>query len=877
MDIITSHNALDFDGLASMVAAGKLYPSAVRVFSGTVSKNVKQFLALYKDSLQIKSPKSLDLSEVKKLIVVDTANAKRLGVLSHLPDRKDIELHVYDHHPPVEGDLRGTVNEIHKLGAGTTILVEIIISYGIYVTPFEATILALGIYEDTGSLLFNSTTVRDAAAVTYLLGMGANLEVIRKFTEHPFTEDQRQLLRNLLSNTGHYVIKNLEIVIAVTQNQSFIKGLDEVVFRLFEVENCDALFAVVEMDKKINLMGRSRTNKLNMNKILKEFGGRGHDKAASVVIKNRNSDEIAQAVLDILEKTIDPGMLARDIMSSPVKTVPIHTSIKDAGRIMLRYGHTGLPVVDNDIMVGLISRRDVEKASIHKLEHAPVKGFMSTSIVSAGLDTTVEDIEKIMVEHDIGRLPILENGKILGIVSRTDMLQILHGQEVPKDHSFLYALNDNKTMNLADALTERLPADFINMLKKAGDLGDELGFGVYCVGGFVRDLILKVPNFDLDLVVEGDGEEFTKKLADILHGRYRLHQRFHTGVIILDNNLKIDVATSRTEYYEFPAALPQVKKSALKEDLLRRDFTINTLAIALNKDVYGEVVDYFGGLKDLEKGCIRILYNLSFVEDPTRILRAVRFEQRYCFEIEQDTLRFAKDAIARQLLDKLSYKRILQELILVLSENDPLPSLERIGQIGAWDYVFPDIKWESLDRTKLKRIPMVIGYCEERLSLGKINRWLVFILELASKLNDEQMVTFIERYNFERYIKKSLKELGLVPKVSELLNNPSIKSSDLHKIINDWAAETVILLLLDINSESAWNMLTDYLDKKGKTKVELNGNDLIRMGIKKGPVYGFILSDLFNKKLDGLISGRDDEIAVVQKITEEEYFDRVVS
>jgi tRNA nucleotidyltransferase (CCA-adding enzyme) len=176
---------------------------------------------------------------------------------------------------------------------------------------------------------------------------------------------------------------------------------------------------------------------------------------------------------------------------------------------------------------------------------------------------------------------------------------------------------------------------------------------------FVRDLFLRLPNFDVDLVVEGDGIVLAQQLAERLGGKAKIHERFKTAVITLPDGLKVDVATARTEFYEFPAALPRVERASIKEDLYRRDFTINTLALALNPGNFAELIDYFGGRKDLEKGIIKILYNLSFVEDPTRILRAIRFEQRYKFTIEEDTLKFARDAIARRLLDKLSYARII--------------------------------------------------------------------------------------------------------------------------------------------------------------------------------------------------------------------------
>jgi tRNA nucleotidyltransferase (CCA-adding enzyme) len=433
---------LDFDGLAGMVAAGKLYPGAVKVFSGTVAKNVKQFMALYKDSLMIKQAKEIDLNQVEKLIVVDTASANRLGQLKSLALNKEIDIHVYDHHPSTKEDLQGSINEIHIIGAATTILVEQIISANIYISPFDATILALGIYEDTGSLLFSSTTSRDVTAVAFLLNRGANLSVVANFMEEPFSNEQRQILEGLLHSARHFEVNNANVVIAESETNEFIPGLDIVTFRLFEMDNCDAIFVVALMDGKINVVARSRMNNIKVNEVLKALGGRGHEKAASAVVKGKSCEEVSHLIRESLSENVNPGAAARDIMSTPVRTISPDITMEEAGGIMLRYGYTGMPVVQGNEMVGVISRRDVDKARIHELGHAPVKGFMSSQVMSINPDTSIDDIQKLMVEFDIGRLPVVDGGRLAGIVSRTDILRILHGEDYPEDHAVLYTLND---------------------------------------------------------------------------------------------------------------------------------------------------------------------------------------------------------------------------------------------------------------------------------------------------------------------------------------------------------------------------------------------------------------------------------------------------
>lgn len=868
MDIITSHNALDFDGLAAIVAAGKLYPSALKVFAGTLSKNVKKFMGLYKDHLSIRYPREIDLGRVSRIILVDTRNPNRLGQLQGLCRRPGIEFYVYDHHPASPGDVAGVLEEVHEVGATTTILVEKLISEKIAVTPFEATILALGIYEDTGSLLFSSTTWRDAAAVSFLLSRGANLSVVSVFIEEPFSDEQRYLLHKLMETSHHYHVKGADVLVATVEIDNFVPGLDLVTHRLAEMEPADAVFVIAMMEGKANIVARSRTSNIKVNEVLSFVGGRGHEKAASAMVKGRSLRSLTEEVMKRVEESARPGLTARDIMSTPVKTVSAHLTMEEAGRIMLRYGHTGMPVVDGENVVGVISRRDVDKARMHDLGHAPVKGYMSRTVISVAPETPVKELQRLMVEHDVGRLPVIEEGRLVGIVSRTDILRTLHGEdEEIEDHEVLYVSDEaGSSDDCREILSHRLPSRIQSLLEIAGVVAEDLGFMVYMVGGIVRDLLLGVPNYDIDLVVEGEGLVFARALAQRLGGRARVHERFQTAVVVLPDGFKIDVATARTEYYEFPAALPVVHRSSIREDLYRRDFTINTMAICLNPGRFGELIDYFGGRKDLKEGLIRILYNLSFVEDPTRILRAIRFEQRYKFQIEAETLRLARDAIDRRLLGKLSHKRILHELILILEEKDPLPALRRMDEIGVWEYVMPEVRLDSETWIMLRRVPRVLGWLAERwLNIG-LRSWVVYLLVILQKLPDSAVEEIVHRYRFDRDVTEILlmgREVpGLAVEIEEI---QSLSMSDLNKKLRKLSGEHIAFLLLCLNRPESWERVARYLELKQDVRVKVNGYDLKALGLREGPVYQKILSDLYDANLDGLVKTYDEEIELVKK------------
>jgi len=875
MEIITSHNSLDFDGLASMVAAGKLYPRAVKVFSGSLSENVKRFSSLYKDMLSIKIPKEINLSSVKQLVVVDTKNPARLARLKVLASTPGLKIHLYDHHPAADDDLEAEFLCDEALGATTTLLVEMIKRSGVIITPFEATVMALGIYEDTGSLLFTSTTARDAAAVAYLLDMGANLAVVDRFIDHGLTPTQSQLLQKLLGSNCHHQVQGMDILIATGEENDYIEGLDVITYRLGELEPADATFTVVSMEGKANIVARSRNSGIKVNDILAALGGRGHDKAASAVIK-QPTGLVAEAILERCQQLCRPALLASDIMSSPVKSVNSSMNIEEAGRLMLRYGHTGMPVVEDEQMVGIISRRDVDKARLHNLGHAPVKGFMSRNIVSLPPTTPVSEVQRVMVEKDIGRIPILERGRVVGIISRTDVLRTIHGDSSDiEDHAALWSAGYER--DISAILKSRLPGDLVGSLCMAGTVADDMGFKVYAVGGFVRDLLLKVPNFDVDLVVQGDGIEFARRLADKVNGRCREHERFRTAVVMFPDGTKVDVATARTEYYEFPAALPNVEASSIREDLYRRDFTINTMAVCLNPDCFGQLLDFFGGWQDIEEGLIRVLYNLSFIEDPTRIIRAIRFEQRYRFQLEKETLRFAKDAVNRRLLGELSYKRILNELILVLNEKDPVPALRRMINIGVWEYVLPEVTLKEDKWVLLRRIPNLLVWLEKRIALTKYRPWLVYLLVMIKDLPEAKQQDILARYPFDRQAMQCLRALS---SVSELVNaihaNPEIAYSELAKVLNSLEPELLIYLLLNLDNEPSFQRVIDYLNKRRELRPEITGKDLKSWGLKAGPVFQQILDALWEARLDGGVKNREDEENLVKKWIAEGKYDLLI-
>ncbi|NLK51212.1 MAG: CBS domain-containing protein [Syntrophomonadaceae bacterium] len=887
MEIIVSHNHLDFDGLASMLAAQRLYPRAELVFVGGLSGNVQRFMSLHKDSLLVKRIKQIPLDQVERVIVVDTNSPRRLGELANWIRNTSAEIHLYDHHPEAVESLSATVKVTDTVGAGVTLLVEKIQQNGLKLSRFEATVLALGIYEDTGSLTFTTTTVRDVRAVAYLLENGANLSIVANFIELSFTDEQKALFNQLLASVQHRMVNGVDVLLASAKNEETVGSLDFITHKLGDLDVFDVLITMVEMGNRVYIVARSRTDSVDVGEVCTVFGGGGHPMAASATIKGRSLESILEEMERVLEEKTHPPLVARDIMSSPVKTVSMFLSLEETEKIMLRYGHTGLPVQEEGKVVGVISRRDIDKGTRHGLGHSPVKGYMTRQVISVAPDTPLSELQYLMVKHDIGRLPVIENGLLIGIVSRSDILRTYHGQDYPEDHKILYDDSPEEgeiekeaegklwfNRNWRERMTRILPAHLMYLLEVAGNLADKLQMSVYVVGGFVRDLWLGYPNLDVDLVVEGQGPEFARELARVMGGEVRVHERFQTAMVILPDGFRVDIATARVEYYEYPAALPQVECSNLRHDMYRRDFTINAMAIQLNSSKFGDLVDFFGGRRDLQQGLVRVLYNLSFVEDPTRIIRAIRFEQRYGLQIEDQTLQFLEDAIYRRFLKDLSTVRVKEELTILLSEPNPISGMRRLVELGAMSQILPEVEfnhrmWRMLGRVVQAQEQVRRVFPKQEFSAKEVT-WLIYWMILFHKGGSAKVQEISSKYRLTRSETSLLKmAYEAEEKLMRLGVRPAqIQMSTLHRILYNCSEPVFIYLIVLTTSRSWHNQLLTYLKVRTKAHPEINGRDLIKLGLKPGPKFKWILDRIHGARLDGQVRNREEELALVEALRE---------
>lgn len=872
LEVITSHINADFDAVASMIAAGKLYPNAVMVFPGSQEKNIRNF---YIQSViylfQVAKLKELDLSKVGRLILVDTRLATRIGPLEKVLDNPDLEIHIYDHHPDTGEDLRGQLEIVTEVGANVTLMTEILSEKKAALTPEEATVLALGIYEDTGSFSYSSTTPRDYRAAALLLEQGADLSVVSEMISRELTIEQVSLLHDLIKSAQTHTINDVEVVIVQASSERYIDEVAVLVHKIMDMKSIDAIFALVLMENRVQLVARSRVNQVDVGSLARQLGGGGHPTAAAATIKDMTLPQAAGELLRLLKNELGPVRTARDIMAFPVISISSDATVSDARQKFTRYDVNTLIVTDDrGEMLGYISRQNVAKALYHGLPGYAVNEFVTSEFGVVSPDASFRRILSLIIEQKQQVVPVVEKGRPIGVITRTDLLNILTNEtKVPGS---LVEVPDGalggRTKKILGAMREHLPRDVLDLLANIGRQADELGYAVFAVGGFVRDILLRQENLDIDVVIEGDGIHFAHVFALENPGvRVRQHKKFSTAVMIFPDGLKVDVTTARLEYYESPGALPVVEKGSIRLDLYRRDFTINTLAVSLNPKDFGTVIDYFRGLRDIKDGFIRVLHNLSFVEDPTRVFRAVRFEQRFGFKIGKMTAALIVNAVKHDFFSELSGKRLSTELSHILQEDEPGPAVVRLSEFDLLKFVHPALSLQKEMMDLFRRIKKVRDWFSMTFPEERFESWLIYFLGLLNHLSKQQLAETALRLSIRKYERRVLVEEK--PLVDDsmywLKRQRDIRSSDLYTLLSPLSTESILFMMARADKDHLSQALVGYLTKLRYIKTELSGKDLIKMGYEPGPLYKKILDALHAARLNEELETKEDEKKYVRQ------------
>ena len=848
MQIITSHVNTDFDALASMIAAKKLYPDAQLIISDKLENRVQRFLNIYRDVFDFVPSARIDWQQVTEMIIVDVASLSRIG---RLPDDFDVSKRnviVYDHHQKGDKDVAYDEGVVELTGAAVTLLIEEIKRRNVPISSFEASLFGLGLYTDTGNFTYASTTVRDMRAATYLLEQGMSLEMVSSFAEETLTAEQQDLLDELLANTEIYEVDGLEIAVSTHDLDSFLNGLALITTKVLGVKGTDAVISVVKMKNTVCVVGRANSERVTLQPILKKLGGGGHKHAGSATVKKGDKEAILEDITNSMESMLQPAITAKELMTSPVKTLTPTTTIEEAGRRMYRYGHSGYPVVEDGKLVGLITRRDLDKANHHGLGHAPVKAYMTTKIYTIGPDASLEEIQELVIQHNIGRLPVVDDGKIVGIVTRSNIIKVLYS-----DMTANKIADDTLPKNdLIQKMEKHMSEEVSQLLKDIGATASRINTPVYLIGGIVRDILLDKPNNDIDIVAEGNGIELANCMLETHGGEVVEHESFGTATWNTPTGLSIDMVSSRLEYYAQPGALPEVETSVLDDDLERRDFTINAMAIRLNAEAYGELIDPFGGQDDLRDKKIKILHNISFIEDPTRIFRGVRFEERFDFSMDEQTEKLALESIDKVI--NLSPQRINEEMIRLFTEGKPQHVIRRLFELNVWQQF--GVSDKQLDHSVAAAETLKSLYNEQiqnnaNLKINENPSWFNYFL-LPFYFNDTLYAA--EKFTLRKNRRKLLEEITLLKQHDEW--QMSEQPGDYHLILHDYSDEAILFILV-ADQISHQQSIIDYLYSRNELTVYMNGGDLMKAGLKPGPAFSDILLQLEISQLNGEVSSKE--------------------
>ena len=855
VSVITTHKNMDLDALGAVVGLKELYPEATVVLPDTKGEEVVRVLKENPNVLEFVEESSFSSKNVDKLIVADTDSLERLPETVRRAISEKTEVIVYDHHSK---DFEIPA-EIHFKEAGSTssIVSLILKGKGIPLPPAKASVLLLGIYSDTGSFNYPNTSPLDFLASAYLLSLGAQLSFVKKYLPKGISPEEIDVLKTFKDNLTVLDVHGNKIGITYGRFDSYTGDVSHLVSKLLEITGLSALFCIVEVQGTSFLICRSQSEKVDASKIAEAFGGGGHKEAASSTLKGKTVFEIVDELKRVLYERVEPLLKAKDLMTTPPITVSSESSVSEARTILMKNGINAAPVVNPEgEIVGIVNRTLLDKAFYMGLESEKVSAVAERDFLYVSPSDPISKVEEIIVEKHQSFVPVLVSMKPVGVITRTDLLLNAYGKEIEEVSQF-YAKRISsppKFRNARELIKASLSENLFKLIEEIGKLADRFGVNAYLVGGFVRDLIIGRKNCDVDVVVEGDATEFAKFVGKELNAKVHTFDRFKTAVLIFKDGTRIDLASARTEVYRFPGALPEVDVAPLKKDLFRRDFTINTLAVKINSTEFGKLIDFFGGLKDIKDRKIRVLHSLSFVEDPTRILRALRFATRYRFELGRHTEKLLKVAVKKRLFKTVEGQRIYHELKQIMLEENPLRVMLKLEKYGILEELFPKIAWNRKKKDLFEKVRKLVIWHKLNFKGSETEYHLVYFGALFYGEPLERVEGYLKELSFpERESEEILRTVKEVRKYVKELQKAKLPS-EVYKLLRGKSDEFLLLLAAVSGQEEK---VISFMKEYRHVKPLISGKELKELGLKPGPVFKKILDRIKCEIIDGKLP-KDD-------------------
>lgn len=837
--LLATHPATDLDGYAALVALRHLYPGATLVLDTSLEPLVRDVVAARKPPMPVISPSQVEPSAVRRLVLADAAGPGRVGPWAAA--LKHAELIIYDHHPRTAQP--GAKIVWGDVGSACTVVTEELAKAGVTLGADDATLLLAGLYEDTGQLGFRNVVERDFAAALQLVRWGAVpadagdlLQKLWDFRQAGVFEELRRSLRAVAWGNLHAAVTRIDLPF-------FVPDLSALASRL--EPQADALFVVAAVPEKVFVLGRALRPGVDVAPVIAALGGGGHPEAASALLKDMNLVDAETALAKALAETGAPALTARDIMSSPPITVDAADTLAEAHRLLTAHRIGAVVVTHQGGVIGLLAAATAAGAVLHGFGAEPVGAYCSTDVPFAAPETGVPELRSKQLGGG-ARLFVVGTAKApLGVVTRRDLLRVIYEEALPLETAA--RPGGEQARGLAREIRDQLGAAADAHLRAMGKLADSLGVALHLVGGSVRDLVLRRRPVDWDLIAVGEFDPLLERLR-AEGATVKTHGKFHTAHVRFADGTAFDIARARREVYVRPGALPAVEPADLIQDLYRRDFTINAMAVDLGERRFGRLVDRFGGLHDLKRGKIRVLHSLSFLDDPTRAFRALRLAGRFGFTLTDDTQRLLERAVALRIVAESEGTRLRRELLLAFDEPDPVAVLRAYDAAGLLRACHPDYRFADHEADVRAAIEWAAWY---RLQFGAppplADALRLGALALAAGAKRGSAILHDFKLPADELARwRDLVEAAhAAARQAEQAARPSAIAQAF-----DAAGEAAVLLAGARYQALREPVVAWFTHWRGR-RPAVDGADLRALGVPQGPQMGRLLADLQARLIDG--------------------------
>ncbi len=854
MRLVTTHLGADFDALGAAAGATLLLPGSRIVFPGSQEVAVRRFLLAERPPLPEIRLRELRRAHIEEALVVDCSSLRRLGEVGELLVRAGCPVRVFDHHPEAADPIPGARVISAPVAATCTVVTQQLEAAGIVPDALTATLLLLGIYEDTGGLTYVDTSPLDLAAAATLLRQGARLDWVRRYVLRPLEPEQLQLLNQLVEGAVERRIGGVRVVVTMARPSEHVEEAAYVIHRYAEIFDLPMVIAILEAPPQLIVIARSSHPLLDAGKLLAPLGGGGHATAAAARLRGRSAVEVAEELVARLHSMVSAGWTAASVATSTVHDCPAHLTVAEAKERMVRLRINAMPVSDGGAFVGMVTRQILDNALAQGMGRRSVTTVMRPGVPVVPADTPVEELERVFMEGQTRFVVVAKNGG-WGVVTRMDLFRRIYERQLEAGGAVDRRVAGATPVvhHVGAELRRELPPSLHEVLQEVGQIAEGLGMAAYLVGGAVRDVLLRRPVEDVDVVVEGNGIRVAEELVRRHGGRIHPHAPFLTAVVRLEGGVRLDVATARTEFYRSPASLPEVERSAVRQDLYRRDFTINAMAIDLAPGRFGELLDFFGGRRDLERRIVRVLHSLSFLDDPTRAIRAVRFATRLGFEIAAETQQLVRVAVREGVFANLSGERLRDELADLLAEPRAAESLMELDRLGVLREFAPGFTVNAGARRFLTDVEAMLAWSElEEVYQGP--PWVVFLAALAVRAGEAGGERIAARLALSGRRRRAVAlARPTVERMLAAVSRPTARPSEIVAVLESSDPALWVVSMAAANQGQRGKLrtaLTSWL----RTPPPVTGAQLIAAGATPGPRVGAAVRWSRDAALDGLIT-----------------------